>query len=294
MRVLKTIAAMALALTLTACGAKTVDCSAGDAQSTMISLLQDQIVKSAVRQSTSDDGQRVATDAKIRATVALLRISLSDIRTTKEDPNSTKRFCVATARITVPVNIIDDATRVRELADLPTVDRMATGANLERDADAYTYSIEYNVQPTDDGKKVYAEIDRGSDQQLDFFGDLVASSLVRRTFEANKAAEAAAADMQAAQEAQAQHASLQADLDLAAAENKLSKQYLNQMWSLIPQEAQARYTPLQTAWVSKKVADCNLEAANESADPLGREAARLRCDTRLNRTRAEQLRPLTE
>lgn len=279
------------ALLLAGCGAKAVDCSDADAQSTTAALLQDQITKAAIRMATGDDGDRVATDAKIRATVAQLRITLTDIRTTKRDPNSTKRFCVATARIVVPDNIVSDSDRVRELASAPSVERTALRLGMEREADALTYSVEYNVQPTDDGKKVYAELDRGGEPPLEFLGEVVISHLARRSVESAQAQAAAAEDAAAAAQAQQQQASLQADLDMAMAENKLTKQYLNELWKAIPAHYQNQLVDMQTAWVKKKNADCALEAAGAATEPLAREAVRVRCDTRLNRTRANELRP---
>jgi uncharacterized protein YecT (DUF1311 family) len=51
---------------------------------------------------------------------------------------------------------------------------------------------------------------------------------------------------------------------------------------------------MQRAWVRKKTADCNIEAAGASTEALPKEAARLRCDTRLTTTRISELQSLME
>jgi uncharacterized protein YecT (DUF1311 family) len=283
----------ALGLMTAGCGQKAVDCGSADARDAMDSLVRGEIEKSAIARTTRTDGTRIASDAKVRATVALLKIVFEDIRTTKKDPDSTKRFCTATIKVVVPLNILADADKARQLAELTPISALATSSNVDRSADSFTYSMEYNVQPTDDGKKVYAEMEAEA-VQIHFFGEVLASHLARTQIEgeaqaqANEAAAAQAAEQQAIQD------SLKANLDLVTAENNLATQRINELWRSLPDDARAQALEYQRAWIKKKVADCNIEAASTSTEPTEREIARLQCDTRITVSRANELEELRQ
>jgi uncharacterized protein YecT (DUF1311 family) len=97
-----------------------------------------------------------------------------------------------------------------------------------------------------------------------------------------------------AETAKQTEAAQKADLDMAAAENKLANQQINAVWKALPEDARSQLLELQRAWVRKKTADCNIEAAGVSTEVVPKEAARLRCDTRLTTTRISELQSLME
>ncbi|MCA6278637.1 MAG: DUF1311 domain-containing protein, partial [Phenylobacterium sp.] len=151
----------------------------------------------------------------------------------------------------------------------------------------------YSVQPTDKRDKIYGEVE-GAAPMFTTLGQIVGAHLARREIEGASQAQAAEVAAAAAETAKQTEAAQKADLDLAAAENKLANQQINAVWKALPEEARTEFLEIQRAWVRKKTADCNIEAAGASTEVMPREAARLRCDTRLTLSRISELQSLME
>jgi uncharacterized protein YecT (DUF1311 family) len=288
----KLLVAGSLALLLGGCNKPApIDCSSADAQSVVSSLVADQISKATKTQLGSDPTASQTTESKIRATVAQIKIGIEDVRTTKVDPNSTKRFCEGTLKVVMPLNMLSDADRTRQLVSMGPVSKVVEGAGFERAADSFTHQLSFTVQPTDDHKKTFAEIeDFGS--IFDALGEVVASHLLLPTIQAKQQSAVAETQAQQDQLAQQTAAQNQADLDMATAENKLANQAIGEVWKALPADTRAQALDLQRAWIAKKTADCNIRSAETSTDPAIKEAARLRCDTEMTQARSTQLRGL--
>jgi uncharacterized protein YecT (DUF1311 family) len=293
MRPFKFISAAAIAALLSGCVVAGADCASEASQQVILSILREQVGKAAEADLEAEDGTRLAGSSRIGATVAELKMTLEDIRTTKKDPDSTKRFCAGTARIVAPLTMIQDADQTRKLLDMGDVDSLFEQAGLKRSADALSFDIEYSVQPTDKRDKIYGEVD-GAGFQLTALGQLVGAHLARREIEGATQAKAAQDAAAAAETARQVQAAQQADLDLSAAENKLAAQKINALWRALPDDTRSQLLELQRAWVRKKAADCDIEAAGASAEAVPREAARLRCDTRMTLARFDELQSLLE
>jgi uncharacterized protein YecT (DUF1311 family) len=293
MRPFKFISAAAIAALLSGCGVAGADCASEASQQVILSILREQVGKAAEADLEAEDGTRLAGSSRIGATVAELEMTIEDIRTTKKDPDSTKRFCAGTARIVAPLTMIQDADQTRKLLDMGDVDSLFEQAGLKRSADALSFDIEYSVQPTDKRDKIYGEVD-GAGFQLTALGQLVGAHLARREIEGATQAKAAQDAAAAAETARQVQAAQQADLDLSAAENKLAAQKINALWRALPDDTRSQLLELQRAWVRKKAADCDIEAAGASAEAVPREAARLRCDTRMTLARFDELQSLLE
>ena len=226
--------------------------------------------------------------SKIRAAIAELAITIDDIRTSKEDPNSTKRFCTGTVRIRIPAATLEDADKTREAAGMNNVSDLAERGDVDRAADSFSTSLEFNIQPTDAGDKVFAEIESGTNI-LSFTTDVLSSSLVRSVVETAIRQQEQAAAQQAAAENAALTEQRNANLNAAKTENQLVVQTLTATWKAIPEDVRAQMLPLQRAWIRKKDADCRVEAASASTDATEIEIARLGCDTRTSQERIRYL-----
>ena len=123
---------------------------------------------------------------------------------------------------------------------------------------------------------------------------MVGAHLARNEIEGVSKAQAAQVAAAEAETAKQTEAAQKADLDMAAAENKLANQQINAVWRALPEDARSQLLEMQRAWVRKKTADCNIEAAGASTEALPKEAARLRCDTRFTITRISELQSLME
>lgn len=282
--------AAAAALLLAGCNKQPVECTAQSASAPVISIVKDELEKTVTRKMRGDDGEGSAPRSKIRAAIAQLVISLADIRTSREDPNSTKRFCAATLKIRIPADLLRDADSARDSLELGSVSDLAGNADIDRAADTFSAEIEFNVQPTDDGSKVFAETESGN-SMFDFTAEVLSSGLMHARIADHQRNERLLADQQAAAQNAALGEQKAANLGSAKTENQLAVQTIAAAWKAIPAERRSQMLALQRAWIRKKDADCKVEAASASIDPSEMEVARLNCDTRVTNDRIQYLQP---
>jgi uncharacterized protein YecT (DUF1311 family) len=268
-----------------------IECDSSDSKTVVTEIVSDQIKKETKSQAGDFEKNITDLDSRIRATVSQLKITINDIRTSKIDPNSTKRFCEATLSVVIPLSMINDADRANEFFEVPMATARIKSAGFERNADRLTHNISYSVQPTDDGSKTFAEVEN-ADGIFKALGEVISSHLLLPIIDAqqqSKAADDLATEEQISQQKKAE---LQAELDLASAENKLANQAINEVWKTIPDDTRAQLIEVQRAWIAKKEASCNIKAAETSTDELIKETARLRCDTDMTQIRFRELRNL--
>lgn len=283
------LAALFLLLgSLAACTRTEVGCSSEDAKAVVTGLVKQALEKSTADKIREADASAAVSRSKIRAAIAQLGIFLEDIRTSKQDPNSTKRFCEGKLKLRFPVEVIDAADRARSDAQLGSVSQLADQSDVEQQANSFHADFEYDVQPTDEGDKVYGEIQTGT-PVLNFASEVLASSLLRAAIQ-----QASIANQQAEQAAQAQQqAALNeqkaANLAAAKADDQLANQAIGAVWRALPNDTRAQLLAQQRAWARKKDADCKVEAASASIDPTEIEIARLTCDARVTRERTGEL-----
>jgi len=292
MKTVRLIALASAALILASCNRiGAVECNNTDGQAVISSLLSDQIIQATREQLGTAVSDPQTNEAKIKATVAQIKILIEDIRTTKKDEASTKRGCAATVKLVLPLNMIADAEKFHTNNQLQSISSLTDAVGLQRSADSYTHQLNYSVQPTDDKKKVYGEVEAFG-PVANALGEIIAAHMVLPMIEANQQSEATAAAAQQALLDQQTKAQSQADLELATAENKLAIQAYSEVWKSLPDTVRAQNVEIQRAWAKKKTADCNIKAAETSTDPLIKEAARLRCETEQTQGRVEELKGL--
>lgn len=266
------------------CSPKEVECGSADAQAVVGSIVLEQIRKAASSAGTDEEGAARLSLSKLRATADQLKISLTDVRTSRTDPNSTKRFCAATLKLVVPVAVMDDADRAREVVQLPSVTATADNLGIEYSANRFEVPVEYNVQPTDEGDQVFADVE-GVDAVADLFGQVIASAVSRTRLEDGQRLVQAQEVQQKASAAAAMAEGQKLALESAEADSKLAMQSLNTLWGQLPRPSRSQLLEAQRTWVRKKEADCQLVAAQTSIVVGEAEAARLTCDARMTRER---------
>ncbi len=123
--------------------------------------------------------------SSIRASLSTLNMSAQNIRTSKVDPNSTKVFCEAEITINPPINLINDAnTSLKnsngvEITDIGIL-LENIGLNPSRTAaNSYESTINYSLQPTDDGKTVVSTIEGGDAQLVSGITELILLSMAK-------------------------------------------------------------------------------------------------------------------
>lgn len=278
------------------CNRQAADCSGVGAFAAVIPIVQERIVEKTRERIRQADGTRPASNSRVRATVNQAAMTISDVRTTQSDPNSTRRFCVGRLKVTIPPQVLQEADRGRQAAGTNTVSELADNSDIDRNADAFTSDIEYSIQPTDDGNRIYAEIEN-SDGYVNFYSEVLAFYLLRPVVERARAERdrATAEQQRIEQEQQREQEAAVAEqrgaiLAQARSEHRLAEQTINEVWRAVPPNVREQLLEMQRAWIRRKNADCRIESASVSTEPQEREAARLRCNTRVTNDRIRYLR----
>lgn len=135
-----------------------LSCSSQSGHEATFLVINDQVENRIIINSQDTFGQ-VPSEGKMLAAIDQVKLSLQDIRTSKAESSSTKRFCLAKIKVVFPLEMIASAEKARILRGLNDISDYAENADMQRQANAFTADIAFNVQPTDDGEKVYAEVD---------------------------------------------------------------------------------------------------------------------------------------
>lgn len=276
---------------LAGCSKPKATCSSQEGIELVGQIISDAAEKTLTDQKQSD-GSPAFDGASVRATLSKIAIAVENIRTAKEDPNSTKVFCEGSIKISVPPELLKKAEEGRELASLGTVAVLASANSLEQSANVFTKSIEYNVQPTDDGKKIFAEL-TAPKPMSEFVSEVVGSIIIKPIIEANKIQQAKAEEserLQAEEQEKKQRAEqIEMALSQAKQDNVLASQAIGELWKSIPEDERKSMLDAQRAWIKKKELDCKVDAAAKSTDPSEKEIYRLNCDTAATTARVSEI-----
>jgi len=98
--------------------------------------------------------------SKARVSLAQMKISYSGIATTKKDPNSTKVFCKAQMKIVIPTEMLKLVEQEYKKTGNSGLFRDALVGGLEASANSFIRIIDYDVQPSDDGKEIYTTLEQ--------------------------------------------------------------------------------------------------------------------------------------
>lgn len=267
-------------------GSKKIECGDPDAVTLLKEVLQKSIDSNA--KSFGEAFETRTSGSNIRASINELTTDISQIRTTKEDPQSTKNFCMGTLKVTIPVNMIENANFTREYYGELDVEEDAYQQDIDLDANALTYAAEYSVQPTDDGEFVFVETQNGSDLS-NFIANIVVDANQKSNVQKQKAVEnksiaqaavdAKKAEEFAATEAKKVLASVAAEQAAVKAEMDYKRSEFNVLWKSASTSAQQSLTDNQVQWVKYRDETCVDEAKN--AESVRQEIVRMECITRM-------------
>jgi uncharacterized protein YecT (DUF1311 family) len=264
-------------------------CDSPQASSTTIELVRNALIKAVARSLSTSGTSNAALEAKIRATVAQLGVTLEDVRTDKRDPSGSRVYCRATLRVKFPGQLLTDADGARSDAQLPSISDLAETGGVQRSADVFGSEFTYNVQPTDAGDKIFVESDDWAATN-GVFSEIVASGLLKAAVEQRKIQTELATAAQQQQEQAAKAEQRSADHQQALTENQLANQTIAALWKNLDIGTRTALLEDQRAWIRKKTADCDVEAAGASVETTEQDTARLKCDTRMTQERISLLK----
>ena len=282
---------------INAISGNTVKCGDENSLQLVKSLLQDNTQSNVKNMANTED---VLIDgAALRASTSQIQFNLEDVRTSQTDPNSTKVFCVAALSTTLDSETIKRANFVNAYYGNDDVDKQAFQQDIDMDANVITYSLEYSIQPTDDGKNIYGQLQNGS-ELIDFISTAVVYALQKNTVQALKAQEQKAnvenalAERRAMEEESASMAAAEAVAEAAAsieaagelanvsaekAKAKATMDYkrseFNELWKSASADVKSSLAAGQKEWVAERDEIC-LSRAQE-AEVAWQEVVRMEC-----------------
>ena len=232
------------------------------------------------------DTENVTIDmGKLRSTLQQITFNVNDVRTNNSDPNSKKQYCVTEFVVKVPDQMVKDADAARAVYDENNIAQAAVLSDLSFEANQLKKEIEYLVQPTDDGKKVYVTLEN-PDALAYFVRDIAVDSLVK-TARQNAAEVAKQDEIKRVAEEEAAAQEYQSVL-ISEAKTNLDKanENLNLVWNSTTKEVRSQLLDEQKIWLKKRELECKLESSN-SDNP---EVYRINCETNMPTQRTSELR----
>lgn len=222
---------------------------------------------------------------KLRSSLKQITFQVTDVRTNNSDPNSKKSYCATDFIVKLPEQMILDADAARAVYEQNNVAQSAVLSDLSLEQNQLKKEIEYLVQPTDDGKKVFVTLEN-SDALVHFVSEVAVDSLL-------KSARQNAAEVAKQEEVKRiaeQNAAVQEYQEVVLAEAKsnldTANENLNLVWNATTKEVRDQLLAEQKIWLKKRDLECKLESSN-TENP---EVYRLNCETNMTVTRTTELR----
>lgn len=297
---LSLILALAATLGLTSCdkipgtsSTPEVQCGSETAVDLVKELFQDGI-ESNTKSIAKNQDIRIDS-AGLRANISQVNTKLDNVRTDKSDPQSTKKFCVATLTAKLDSDLVTRANFVREYYGMSGVNEDAFEQDIDMDANTISYELEYTVQPTDDGEKVFGRLENGS-EVISFVATAIIDAMQRNDVRALKAQdnkniainagaerEAAASAQIAATEAYTEASNEMASIATEQAKVKATMDFkrseFNKLWKSASEETRQSLMDNQREWVENRDEICTDRA--REAEAARQEIVRMECITEL-------------
>lgn len=222
---------------------------------------------------------------KLRSTLQQITFNVSDVRTNNSDPNSKKQYCVTQFVVKIPDQMVKDADAARAVYDENNIAQAAVLSDLSFETNQLKKEIEYLVQPTDDGKKVYVTLEN-PDVLAYFVRDIAVDSLLKATRQ-NAVEVAKQEEIKRISEQEAAAQEYQSVLLLEAKTSlDQANENLNLVWNATSKEVRAQLLDEQKIWLKKRELECKL-SSNETDNP---QLHRFNCEANMTTQRTSELR----
>lgn len=290
---LKNIALLSIVLALTGCNkiqslsSNSVKCDDEQAKQLLVENISKQLSEaSSARVKELIETENVTLDmGKLRAALKEIVFNVTDVRTSNSDPNSKKEYCVTHFNVNLPDHMVKDANASRQVMEENNVAQSAVLLDLNLENNKLSKELEYAVQPTDDGKKIYVELEN-ADGLVSFVKDIAIDSLLKNARQ-NAAELAKQEEIQRVAQQNADAEAYQSVL-ISEAKNNLDKanENLNLIWNATTKDIRAQLLDEQRLWLKKRSLECKIN----SSDAENQEVARLNCETNMTVQRMNELR----
>lgn len=222
---------------------------------------------------------------KLRSALQKITFNVTNVRTNNSDPNSKKNYCVTDFVVNIPAQMVKDADAARAVYDENSVAQAAVLSDLNFENNHLQREIEYFVQPTDDGEKVFVTLEN-PDVLAAFVRDLAIDSILKSARK-NAAEIAQQEEVKRIAEESAAVEEYQSIL-IVEAQTKLDKanENLNLIWNATTKDVRDELLSEQRIWLKKR----NLECKLQSTDAENPEIFKLNCETNMTNDRTTELR----
>ncbi|MDV2486037.1 lysozyme inhibitor LprI family protein [Acinetobacter johnsonii] len=222
---------------------------------------------------------------KLRSTLQQVTFNVTNVRTNNSDPNSNKQYCVTEFIVKLPEQLVKDADAAREIYGESNVTQSAVLADLSFEMNQLKKDIDYLVQPTDSGDKVFVTLEN-SEALAYFVRDIAVDSLIKNARQ-NAVEVAKQEALQAVADQEATAKEYQSVLvDEAKAKVDAANENLNLVWNATTKEIREQLLDEQRIWLKKRELECKLESTNVDNS----EVARLNCEATMTNQRVNELR----
>lgn len=137
-----------------------VSCSIAAGADALRTQLQEGAVNQ-LRNERKPDGSPLFSGGSIEAAVESIVVSLTNHRTTRDADKSKRVDCQAQLTFSIPSDRLNQTMQGLERLIPGALDGLADRAGYRHEANALSSEVRYALQPTDDGKAIYAELEQG-------------------------------------------------------------------------------------------------------------------------------------
>lgn len=224
---------------------------------------------------------------KLRSALNQLNYSVTNIRTNNSDPNSKKEYCVTEFIVKVPDSMVKDADAIRTHYNQNKVAESAITQDLSFEQNQIKVDLDYIVQPTDNGEKVYVTLEN-PDSLVYFVRDITVDALLKSPRE--NALKVAHIEQEKREMEQAEAAQEYQAFQLDEANSLLNKANddLNIVWNSTTQDVRNNLLDEQKTWLKRRKLECKLQGSN--AETGAEEITRLNCEIEMTTQRTAELR----
>ena len=147
---------------LSGCGtifSKHLQCDDESANQLIHTILKDDLNKSLeneLKQLISAGNIKDLDPAKLKLTAQNIQFLTTDSRTDFIDPNSTKTQCSIDLNISIPSDLVKKSDEARSKVDVQNVESQANELGINFTNNKVDLILEYVLQPSDSGEKVFA------------------------------------------------------------------------------------------------------------------------------------------
>lgn len=138
-----------------------------------------------LKQEKNSAGEQLFQNSNIRAAIDKFPIQFAHFRTTS-DANSNKVMCEAQVTYSIPSELLAQTEQGLKALQIASLSKLADDVGLDHQANTFSDDISYSLQPTDDGKSIYAETDADA-PIVSLAHTVVGAYLIKPVMDANNA-----------------------------------------------------------------------------------------------------------